>query len=76
MQEQIKQIMADILDLDPNSIDGSTTKDNTASWDSLNHINLVLVLEQEFAVAFVPSEMESMISFENIVRLLEKKRQE
>ncbi len=76
MQEQIKQIMADILDLDPSSIDGSTAKDNTASWDSLNHISLVLALEQEFAVAFDPSEMESMISFENILRVLEKKGQE
>lgn len=75
MQDRIKQIMADILDLDPNSIDGSTTKDNTASWDSLNHINLTLALEQEFSVLFDVSELEAMLSFDDISDILERKLQ-
>lgn len=73
MQEQIRQIMADILDLDPHTIDGSTTKDNTASWDSLNHINLVVALEQEFSVSFDLAEIESMLSFDDVVQTLERK---
>ena len=75
MEEQIRQVMADILDLDPESIDQSTRQDNTTSWDSLNQINLLIALEQEFQVTFEPAEIEYIISFTDIVDLLEKKLQ-
>jgi acyl carrier protein len=74
MEEEIKQIMSDIFDLDPEGIDESTTQENTWSWDSLNHINLVAALEQEFELSFSPEEIESMISFIDILEILEGKR--
>jgi acyl carrier protein len=73
VDEQVKQVMADILAIDANSVDGSTTKDGTASWDSLNHINLIVALEQEFNVSFEVSEIESMMSFSDILETLERK---
>jgi acyl carrier protein len=73
VDEQVKQVMADILAIDANSIDGSTRKDGTASWDSLNHINLIVALEQEFNVSFEVSEIESMMSFSDILETLERK---
>lgn len=73
MEERLKILVADILDVDPESIDGSTTRDNTESWDSLNHINLVTALEQQFGVSFEVSEIESMSSFDDILQLMEVK---
>ena len=73
MEDQVKQIMADVLDLEPESITESTAKDNTASWDSLNQINLVIALEQEFGVSFDVGEIESMLSFEDIIDILGRK---
>ena len=73
MEEQIRQVMADILDLSPDSIDESTSQDNTATWDSLSQINLLVALEQEFNVTFDPSEVESMFSFQDILEILERK---
>ena len=73
MEEVVKQVMADILDLDPNSIDESTTQDNTATWDSLNQINLLSALEQEFSVTFDAEELESMLSFTDIIEILDRK---
>lgn len=73
MEERLKILVADILDVDPESIDGSTTRDNTESWDSLNHINLVTALEQQFGVSFDVSEIESMSSFDDILQLMEVK---
>jgi len=70
MHEQVKRIMADLLDLDPERIDGSTLKDNTPAWDSLNHINLVVALEQEFGISFDLHEIESMLSYDDIVQVV------
>jgi acyl carrier protein len=67
--------MADILGIDQDSIDVSTAKDSTAGWDSLNHINLIVALEQEFQVSFDVAEIESMLSFSDILETLERKLQ-
>jgi acyl carrier protein len=75
LEDQVKNVMADILNLDPNSIDESTAQDGTASWDSLSHINLIVALEQEFQVSFDISEIESMLSFSDILDTLGKKLQ-
>jgi acyl carrier protein len=73
MEERIKQIMADVLDLDPDSIDESTEMDVIESWDSLNHIQLCLSLEQEFQISLGVSEIESMFSYSNILEVLQKR---
>ena len=73
MEERIKQVMADVLDLDPDSIDESTEKDCVESWDSLNHIQLCLSLEQEFQVSLGVSEIESMLSYSDILLVLQRK---
>jgi acyl carrier protein len=75
LEQQVKQVMADVLDLELDSIDMSTTKDGTPSWDSLNHINLVVALEQEFQTFFDVSEIESMLSYSDILETIEKKLQ-
>ena len=73
IQRAVKRVMADVLDLDVNSIADDTSVDNVPKWDSANHIQLVLALEQEFSVSFDVAEMESMLSFGAIVRALQGK---
>jgi acyl carrier protein len=73
MEERIKQIMADVLDLEPQAIDGATAMDTIERWDSLTHITLCLTLEQDFQVSFTVSEMEAMLSYEDIALVLSDK---
>lgn len=65
--------MADILDLCPASITDETGVDNTGSWDSLAHINLMTALEQEFSIALDIEEIEAMRSFSDIKGILRHK---
>jgi acyl carrier protein len=70
MELQVKQIMSDILDVDAATVDAATSQDNTPNWDSMSQINLVIALEQEFGVSFTPGEMERLVSFPDILRIL------
>ncbi len=72
-EQIIGNILADILDLDPATINDDTAMENVASWDSLNHINVVLALEERFGVSFDVGEIESMISFYDMVQTVESK---
>ena len=73
MEERVKQIMADIFDINPKRINKSTSMDNIDSWDSLKHINLIIELEQEFKISLDTKEIESMSSFDDILKTLKMK---
>ena len=73
MEQKVKEIMGDVLDLDPQAIDGHTAMDTIESWDSQAHINLCLCLEQDFQIAFTVAEIEAMLSYGDILRVLRKK---
>jgi acyl carrier protein len=49
------------------------TRDNTASWDSLAHLNLVLSIEQEFSIALTVDEVVDLISFEASLTIVRAK---
>ena len=73
MQDEVKAIMADVLGIDPSSIDDTSSTDTIETWDSLAHINLVSALEQNFNVKLEVSEIETMISFSAIIETLEQR---
>ena len=44
-------------------------------WDSVQHLNLVLALEQVLSIQFTPEEMERMQSVGEIVAVVKAKSQ-
>lgn len=60
--EKLKSI--EVTDVDQN---------NFEIWDSLNHLNLVIAIEQEFNVEIEPEEMAELNSFIKIMSFLENR---
>jgi acyl carrier protein len=73
VEQTIKDLMSIVLNIDAAKIDDSTAMDNTPGWDSANQINLVLALEEEFSISFEVSEFELMVSFFDIVQVVNAK---
>jgi acyl carrier protein len=44
------------------------------NWDSLNHIRIVLAIEEEFSLHLTPEEVTKLTSLADLVRLVEAKR--
>lgn len=70
VEETIRAVMAIILNMDATKIDDNTSMDNTPGWDSANHINLVLALEEEFSISFEVSDFELMVSYFDVVQVV------
>jgi acyl carrier protein len=70
---RIQRIVADVFSLPVDGITTDSSPDTMEMWDSLQHLNLVLAIEQEFDVVFTPEQIEEMLSVELIVALLEEK---
>lgn len=73
LEGAIKRVMADVLDLDVGSIREDMSAENVPTWDSANHIQLVLALEEEFSISFDVTEIEAMFSFLDIVQMIQSK---
>jgi acyl carrier protein len=62
MNEKLLQILADTLGVEPSALNDETSMENSAAWDSVAHLNLVLSLEQAFGQRFSPDEFMRMQS--------------
>lgn len=69
--EQIIACMNRAFKID-NADKNSSTK-NCESWDSLNHLNLVIELETEFDIELEPEEIGTMHDFESVKKVIDGK---
>jgi acyl carrier protein len=70
---RVQMVMADMFHVPVEQITEEFSPDNVEAWDSLQHLNLVLALEQEFGVQFTPEEIEQLLSAALVAELLEEK---
>jgi acyl carrier protein len=72
---RVQGVVADLFSIPVAQVALETSPDTIKSWDSLQHLNLMLALEQEFGVQFAPEEIETLTSVQSIIQLLNLKLQ-
>jgi acyl carrier protein len=69
----IRDIMADVLDIDADDIEPATTAADVEEWDSLSHIRLMVAIERRFGIAFENAEIAGLKNVGELVALIEAK---
>ena len=72
--DRVRRIFSDVFQVPLEQIHPESSPDTIPNWDSLQHLNLVLALEEEFRVQFSPEEIEQLLSVELVAALLNEKR--
>jgi acyl carrier protein len=49
-------------------ISEKTQREDILTWDSINHLNLIVELEDEFSFSFTPDEIENLKSVSQILQ--------
>ena len=70
---QVRTAAGDVLRIPLEKITEASTPEDIESWDSVEHLNLILALETQFGIEFEPEEIERMKSIGEIARLVESK---
>ena len=70
LETTIRTILADVFDLEPESIGADTSTDTVEAWDSLQHLTLVLALEEELGISFGDDETMQLVTFPLIVEIV------
>ena len=62
METRIRKILSSVLDVSEEKLDKNSSAMTIESWDSLNHMKLVVALEEELNVKFTDQEILEMQS--------------
>ena len=69
----LADVVAQTLRIAPSELDGESRPANTANWDSLRHIEVMMAIEVAFDVTFSMAEMSAMRHLGDIETLLREK---
>ena len=71
--EQVRGIASDVFGVPADTITAESSPQSIESWDSMQHLNLVLAIEERFGVRFEPEEMEEMKNIGAAAGMVDKK---
>ncbi len=73
--EQVRSVASDIFGVPANKITAASSPQTLENWDSIQHLSLVLALEEKFSLQLSPEEIEQMKSIGETAHLIESKLQ-
>jgi acyl carrier protein len=71
--DRVRTLIADVFQIPVEDVRPETSPDTVEAWDSIQHLNIVLALEQEFQIQLSPEEIEQLLSVELIADLMAEK---
>ena len=72
--EQVRGVASDLFSVPVNRITAESSPETIEAWDSTQHLNFVLALEEKFGLQLSPEEMEQMRNVGEAARLVESKQ--
>ncbi|MFO0900434.1 MAG: acyl carrier protein [Pirellulales bacterium] len=72
VEEKLKQVVLDVLKIDPSQYDEDLAAGDLPEWDSIGHVNLLMAVEKEFDVAFDVADAIDVESIGDLQDLLKR----
>ena len=73
LEDKLKKIFSEVFEIKISEINDDSSADNVKKWDSLNHTNLILSLEDQFKISFTADEIIDMLNFKLIKIIVQEK---
>ena len=61
--QKLNEVIAGVFNVNVTTISDDTSVDTVEDWDSLNHLKLILALEQEFDISFTEEETVELLNY-------------
>ena len=71
--EQLTRVFRDVFDNEDITINDNTTADDIDEWDSMEYINLIMAVEEEFSIKFTMEQVNGMKNVGEMVDLIIEK---
>ena len=74
LEDRVCRTVAEVFGLDLAAVTLQTTNEQVESWDSLNILNLLMAVEEEFGISLSPEEAGRLTSVDGILTLVRSKQ--
>jgi acyl carrier protein len=71
--DRVRNMISNLMQVPLEDVLVSSSPGTIKAWDSLQHLNLILSLEETFGLQFAPEETTELLSVETIVLMVEEK---
>lgn len=71
--EELKKIVAKVLNIGESKVDDSLAMENAEQWDSFNHLLLISEIEKKIGITFSIQEVEKIKSFKDLRGMVSSK---
>lgn len=71
--ERLNEVFRDVFDDEDITVTDATTADDIEDWDSLEHINLMAAVEQEFGIKFTMGQIVTMKNVGEMANIIMEK---
>ncbi len=71
--ERLNNVFRDVFDDESIVVTDATTSNDIEDWDSLEHINLIVAVEQEFGIKFNMGEVTTMKNVGEMADIIENR---
>ncbi len=73
LMERLNNVFREVFDDESIIINENTTSEDIEDWDSLEHINLIGAVEEEFGMRFKMKEVSSMKNVGEMMNIIEER---
>jgi len=70
--EQVRNVASDILGIPADKITAESSPETIENWDSMQHLNLVLAIEEKFGIQLEPEDIEQMKNIGAVAAVVER----
>ena len=69
---EIRGIMSKVFEIDLSEISNNANQKDIMKWDSLQHLNLIVEIEDKFDISIDPEDISVMVTVEKIIEIVIK----
>lgn len=73
IQNEIKTIIANLLEVPEDEIQEDTAIGDIAAWDSLTHLRIIAEIEHKYQIQFTPEVLMDIEDFSDIVAAVQSR---
>ena len=70
-EQVVKEVLGEVFGVKPSRIDSGFSMEDVKDWDSVAHLNLVLVLEERLGITFLPDDIGRMTDVTGILAVVQ-----
>lgn len=70
IEKRLKKIFESIFEVNVKNINDDSSPETIPSWDSLQHMNLIIAIEEEFEIYFDDNEIFEIDKYSKLVEFI------